>query len=396
MIEQITVKNFKSLADVTINFSKFNCFVGMNGAGKTTVLQVLDFISQQMRGDISGWLEERGWSADDLAYQGPDAPKLPSTILDVRYRLGNGELLRWTGFFNRPHLQMITEVGEIMGDGKQQIFSTVPDFYTIDKVTRDISFNYEGSVLSQLRDSALPAPLLELRTALMNMRSMYLLAPHLLRNYSRPSDNGHGIAAGGDRLPAFLDGMTAESKEKLTTLLRNFYPNLNDFKIVSTNDGLRRLYISERRTGLDSSGVAVLETSAGHLNDGLLRILAILAQIETDSTNLLLLDEVENGINPEITEKLVDLLVQSPAQIVITTHSPMILNYIADDVARKSVQFVFKDRRGQTDVQPFFSLTNTAEKLAHMGPGEAFVDTNLEQLSEAFIEARSSRVPEHP
>lgn len=394
MIEQITVKNFKSLADVTINFSRFNCFVGMNGAGKTTVLQALDFISQQMRGDISAWLEELGWSPEDLAYKGPDAPKLPSTILDVRYRLSNGELLRWTGFFSRPHLQMITEVGEIMGDDKRQIFSTTPDFYTINNAPREISFNYEGSVLSQLRDNAIAGPLLELRGALTGMRSMYLLTPHLLRSYSRPTDNGNNIAAGGDRLPAFLDGITAESKEKLKALLRSFYPNLDDFRIVSSNGGLRRLYISEHR-GQDSAGDAiVLETSAGHLNDGLLRILAILAQLETDSTNVLLLDEVENGINPEITEKLVDLLVQSPAQIIITTHSPMILNYIVDDVAKESVQFVFKDARGQTDVQPFFSLPRTADKLAYMGPGEAFVDTNLGQLADAFLESKASRALE--
>lgn len=396
MIEQITVKNFKSLADVTINFSKFNCFVGMNGAGKTTVLQALDFISQQMRGNISAWLDELGWSAKDLAYKGPSAPKLPSTILDVRYRLKNGDLLRWTGFFSRTHLQMITEIAEVMGEKRKVIFRTTSNIYTIDNANREISFNYEGSVLSQLRDKVLPEPLLELREALSNMRSMYLLAPHLLRNYSRQTDNGQGIAAGGDRLPAFLDGIKGEAKQKFKALLQNFYPYLDDFKIVNNKkDGVKRLFISERRLehAADSDPV-IVETSAGHMNDGLLRILAILAQLETDSSNVLLLDEVENGINPEITEKLVDLLVQSPAQIIITTHSPMILNYIVDDLAKGSVQFVFKDARGQTDVQPFFSLPRTAEKLAYMGPGEAFVDTNLNQLADAFLESKASQTLE--
>ncbi|WP_410498662.1 AAA family ATPase [Chitinibacter sp. S2-10] len=35
MIEKITIRNFKSLADMTIKLDKFNCLVGMNGAGKS-------------------------------------------------------------------------------------------------------------------------------------------------------------------------------------------------------------------------------------------------------------------------------------------------------------------------------------------------------------------------
>jgi ABC-type branched-subunit amino acid transport system ATPase component len=39
---------------------------------------------------------------------------------------------------------------------------------------------------------------------------------------------------------------------------------------------------------------------------GLLRLLAILSQTMTDN-KILLFDEIEDGINPEIVEKLVDL-----------------------------------------------------------------------------------------
>lgn len=61
MIEFVSITNFKSLAEVHIPLGQFNCLVGMNGAGKSTVLQALDFLSQLMRGDVSGWLERRQW-----------------------------------------------------------------------------------------------------------------------------------------------------------------------------------------------------------------------------------------------------------------------------------------------------------------------------------------------
>ena len=66
MIKSVRIVNFKSLAAVTIPIGHFNCLVGMNGAGKSTVLQALDFLSQLMRGDVQGWLDGRGWTAADL------------------------------------------------------------------------------------------------------------------------------------------------------------------------------------------------------------------------------------------------------------------------------------------------------------------------------------------
>lgn len=58
-IKRITVDNFKSLVGFDLSLSKFNCLVGLNGSGKSTVLQFFDFLSQQFRGDIDDWLKKR-------------------------------------------------------------------------------------------------------------------------------------------------------------------------------------------------------------------------------------------------------------------------------------------------------------------------------------------------
>jgi AAA15 family ATPase/GTPase len=148
--------------------------------------------------------------------------------------------------------------------------------------------------------------------------------------------------------------------------------------------------VSSQRSGwkklvvIEQFGEKKLETEARHINDGLLRILAILAQASSDHS-LILLDEIENGINPEIVEKLVDALVNSKQQILVTTHSPMILNYLEDDVARNSVQFVYKNDNGGTKIRPFFSIPRIGEKLNYMGAGEAFVDTDLIALTQECV-----------
>ena len=132
-------------------------------------------------------------------------------------------------------------------------------------------------------------------------------------------------------------------------------------------------------------GAQKLETDALHMNDGLLRILAVLTQAESDRS-LLLLDELENGINQEIVETLVDTLLQSPQQLLVTTHSPLLLNYLPDAVARDAVQFLYKTPQGETRVRPFFSIPRMSAKLEAMGPGDAFVDTDLRLLAQECID----------
>lgn len=65
-IQSIEVNNFKSLVGFELKLAKFSCLIGLNGVGKSTVLQFIDFLSQLVRGDMKGWLEERQWKPRDV------------------------------------------------------------------------------------------------------------------------------------------------------------------------------------------------------------------------------------------------------------------------------------------------------------------------------------------
>ena len=94
----------------------------------------------------------------------------------------------------------------------------------------------------------------------------------------------------------------------------------------------------------------------------------------------MLFDEIENGINPELMQKLVQLLLGAKRQVIVTTHSPLVLNYLPDAVAREDVLLLFRNRAGHTKSVRLFDLPSTQKKLTLLGPGEVFVDTNLEAL----------------
>jgi hypothetical protein len=241
-------------------------------------------------------------------------------------------------------------------------------------VSEPISFSYKGSVLSQLRPKALPPSLIGFKNYIGSIKSLGLLSPQFLRQRTRES--GGSVGLGGQRLSAFLYELGPEGRDSLWKRLRKVYPHLKGLQTRSLRSGWKQLEIRE-----DYSGTWLL-TEARHVNDGLLRLLAVLAELQNDQHQFLLFDEIENGINPELVEFVIDALTSSQKQVLVTTHSPMILNYLEDGVARAGVIYLYKTEEGHTQAIPFFSIPSVAKKLTVMDPGEAFVDTNLTELAD--------------
>ena len=46
-IHLITCNNFKSLVDFRLALADFTCLIGLNGSGKSTVLQFIDFVANR-------------------------------------------------------------------------------------------------------------------------------------------------------------------------------------------------------------------------------------------------------------------------------------------------------------------------------------------------------------
>lgn len=373
MISEFHITNFKSLMEFELHVPKFCVLVGMNGAGKSTILQAFDFLGQLMRGDIDGWLENRGWEAADLGSRLASA----SNILAGVGQPADGGKLAWAAAFNRKERACLSELVETAQPDASitEQFRVKDRQYRVDAgASQPWDSAWQGSLLSQLPDAGLPADVLALRDNLRRIHSLEQLSPHLMRRRIPGAGNGADIGAGGEHLAAFLHAVKGQRKLDLLAALRGFYPQVADIRTAPTREGWTRLSIVE-----DVNGRHV-ESDARHAGDGMLRILAMLAQtMGGDAT--LLFDEVENGINPEMIERLVDVLAGADQQIVVTTNGPMFLNYLEDDVARASVIFVYKTPDGVTRARPFFDIPGIGEKLESMGPGEAYIHTDLAELT---------------
>jgi predicted ATPase len=375
-MKTITANNFKSLVEFRLDLAKVTCLIGLNGAGKSTVLQFIDFVAQQVRGNLKGWLEERRWKGKELHSRLSARKNIDFGIAFVTDDGIGG--VSWKARFNTTHLHCPSERIETPGailevrDGHLRI-TDLTRTQESERVILDerISFSYEGSVLSQLKREALPSSLVGFKDYFSGIRSLDLLSPDVLRQRTRQSDGSLGL--GGHKLSAFVYEIGSEKRSILSEKLKQVYQHLDDLESRPMKSGWKQLEIRE------SFGGRKFVTEARHMNDGMLRLIAILAEVQSDH-RFVLFDEIENGINPEVVEFVINALTSARQQVMVTTHSPMILNYLGDEAAREGLFYLYKTPGGSTRAIPFFSIPSLSEKLKVMGPGEAFVDTDLSHL----------------
>ncbi len=327
-------------------------------------------------GDLTEWLGQRDWKATDLLCK---LVKKRTIKFCVHLTLANGQPAVWEGEFNTQAQKLYCPTETVTVAGKPALRVTEGKYALAGQPSLSpIVFSYQGSILAHLTDSVLTAELLTVKRALQAIKSLELLSPHLMRQRARQADD---VGVGGEKLSAFLASLPALKKQAIIKKMKEFYPDFNHYQVRSMTGGWRKLLIEENFLSSDPDRLIPekLLTEARHINDGMLRLLTILAQTQTEHS-FLLLDEIENGVNPELVEKLINVLLNAPQQVLVTTHSPMILNYLPDDVARESVMLIYRTRQGFSRATRFFDRPETAQKLGLLGPGEVFVDTDLNAL----------------
>lgn len=376
MIKFVRVHNFKSLSgngdDFVIELGRFTCLIGLNGAGKTTLLQFLDFAKHIMLGKVGAWLDERGWTGSDLNYL--TVKTIKSRKRNIRFEVvvdGVDGDIKWEGEYSRDKRFLVYER---IVQGNEVLLEVEKGAYRLrDGAFVDSSIHYEGSLVGALLETKLPPSLMELKRALAGVVSRELLSPSTLRKNSRgkPEDIGRY----GETISAYTSTLESSKSDDISKQLKKLYPYLGWVFTISKRAGWKKMFVSEDR------GEDRVFYSAQHASDGFLRMLAVILDVDKGHS-CLLLEEVENGINPEVLGKLVGMLLTCRSQVVITTHSPLVLNYIDEREVRKSVRLMYKTVDGFSRAANFYDIPEVSERLNYMSSGEVFLDVSLEDISD--------------
>ena len=271
-----------------------------------------------------------------------------------------------------------------------------PAFFTLrENLTHQsmAGLSFSNSALSVLDDKQIHPDLQSLKAYFANGVSNFELVSAF--NLKQDSIYSKQIGSRGENLPGFLfelkrspglfDRVYTRVQECFPSApslgLRHFPSEQSDLPVA-----LSAFEENTRQLAKGPKGFAQLAISSRHFSDGFIRILATIAQIEYmaeqgKTGHLLLLDEIENGVHPELLQGFVRYLATAPIQIIATTHSPMILNYLTDKQAKESVILLYRNSEGRSRSCRYFDLPSTKKKLGILGPGEVYVDTSIEQLA---------------
>ena len=186
-------------------------------------------------------------------------------------------------------------------------------------------------------------------------------------------DEGSGktiLGEYGQNLPAVLENILNDGDVKRTflNLVSILLPYVEDIKVFKLGDNRRMFSLFEK-----NNAEAVLST---FVSDGTLNILALICALYFEKGDIVLIEEPERNIHPSLFIQLVSMMkeVSNNKQIIITIHSPEILNYCdLEDIhlitRNKDAFSKFTKPIDNEDVKGF---------IDELGIGQVFVDDYLD------------------
>ena len=132
--------------------------------------------------------------------------------------------------------------------------------------------------------------------------------------------------------------------------------------------------VEELKTPLTEEGetyVAIMEKGFSkpfdhhQVSDGMLKLLAYIVAVNLPNTNLVCFEEPENFVHPRLLELILEILRESGKQVVLSTHSP----YILDHVKPEEI-IVFEKKNGRTDARRIEDVERIKKHLEEIGMGE--------------------------
>ncbi|VXD12609.1 AAA family ATPase [Planktothrix paucivesiculata] len=350
MLSKLRVQHYKSLFDTEVNLEPLTVFIGPNGSGKSNICESLAVLSDFLQkviatttarndkglihlfGDSSTIVSKNQQSFESKFWQG----KLDSLLFEVSTRsTTESNSSEETTIFSDLLVNLDYRQKKVFIENLKQ---------TCDKISHSAYELKEFLVSNQYHDSFVA-------NALRKVSIYNFSAVHLSDD---DSSNG-GMEKTGQGIASALVDILHNNRKKFDELeerLTQLVPNIQGIKLPSNNPTFRgrQTFLLELVDRYSEHHIP-----ASDISDGTLRILAFLTALYQEHTpSILCFEEIENGVHPWLLHKMMELLkivstegiAGKPVQVLITTHSPVLLNYVEP----YQVRAVELDNEGKTQV----------------------------------------------
>ena len=203
--------------------------------------------------------------------------------------------------------------------------------------------------------------------------------PSLMREYSFKSEQT--LTEGGGNLSGVLYNLC--QKDEIKTELLGFIralpeQDIKEIDFIETPRGEVMVKLAETFGGGSSEYDATL------LSDGTLRVLGIAAAILSAPGQLVVVEEIDNGVHPSRAAQLLTLMSRLAKErnlrILISSHNPALLDALPDD-AIPNVVFSYRDPSdGSSRLVRLVDLENYPELIAQGSVGHLMTHRIIERF----------------
>jgi predicted ATPase len=333
LITEIEVKNFKTLRDVKIPLAPgITVMVGANNSGKSNAIAALKLLAEAVRTDPDAAVGALG-GPSSIRTRGSNA-QLDISARAVFEEGGIGFRFRLLPLFDKTSVgffRLVNDAGEAVGN----------DPGLADHLVASLKASLATTTVHDLSVAALRAP------AVVQLNA--------------------SLGADGRDVAAVVDSLAGENPSLRDAIDEAVRRAAHEVKRVVTRPGAEP---GTKVLGVEENDGRVY--GAESMSDGLLLFigLAVAAQLKANSPGILAIEEPERGIHPRRLRDLLDHLLrlaQSGVQVVLTTHSPTLLDEFRD--TPESVLIFDRDEKG-THVTRLSDRPDWAKDLAGVPLGD--------------------------
>jgi predicted ATPase len=388
-ISHVRVEAFKSLYDVECDLDRLTVLTGPNGSGKSNLVDALNFIGEVYAEGLE-FAVSRAGGYDNIAHRRSRRAKRPIAFTleididrnDLRnspnglFRISPRNLpdnfrmtyrhrfaLQTSGQSIASDYKVVQDVVELEMSG-EVVFrhsreGTETSFFVeptdlVKSLVEPFGDDRYGDLFSirGIRPTSLvterydfPNILWAVTHAVAGTR-IFQLSPHQVRRPGVPTPNA-ALERHGENLPGAANHLRRNDPsawERVEYAMRAIIPDLTGIDVVYTED--RRLALQFRERGLGRPW------NTNEVSDGTIQALAMFTALYDRRSLLLVVEEPENSVHPWILRQFVDFcLGTANKQILLTTHSPVLLNYVDPGIVRLVTLF-----DGKSDVSRLIDI----------------------------------------
>jgi predicted ATPase len=424
MLKNVRLIDFKSFVDERIELAPLTFLVGANASGKSNFLDALRFLQGQHldlslaevlngeeRAEYDAWPGIRGRAAE-TARVGQSLFTIESTwdvtsredgeSTDAHYDFGSEPLVVAHQMTCRTHPDVGLEAERLAlaGEAPEELFATGPARNGLIEVPWSpipwpgrqqppegparMMLPANRSLLRPILGKFHPgSPDVSLRTALGALALFHTFAriqflaiePAQMRGYGR---TGAPLGSGGKNLSGVLAHLCSDEARKQSLvdwLAALCAPELTDIEIIRVDP------LGDVMAMLVEKGGRRI--SARSLSDGTLHFLGTLIALYTAAPgSVLLIEEVAAGLHPARIHLLIEWLQsvhrERGIQIITTTHSPTVLQWLDEETLGNTVLFARVPEQEGTVTRRLRDLPRFYEIVRTTGIQEMFTTSWLE------------------